>query len=263
MGNSQLLDKEKQQVTEVFEDCADHYATERERTPYFRAQLAIVHSMLAGERGRILDIGCAAGGDIPGYRARRFSVVGIDLASRMLEFAHGRFADDPEVHFCRADVEHLPFTDQSMDHVVCLGVFEFLKDYNAALAEIHRVLRPGGLAIFAIPSAISLYNVTYVLTGATIRPLWRALKRVMRRKPADVSTKSAVHPNLCVPSKYRALLRQYGFTPQRERYSNLFVYPLDRFPKLDEHVVAALEPLCSVPLLRCAGSVYMVSARKK
>lgn len=263
MGDSQLLDKEKQQVTEVFEDCADHYATERERTPYFRAQLRIVHKMLTGERGRILDIGCAAGGDIPGYRARQFSVIGIDLAPRMLEFAHQRFADDPEVHFCRADVEHLPFADQSMDHVVCLGVFEFLQDYNAALGEIHRVLRPGGLAIFAIPSAISLYNVTYVLTGATIRPLWRGLKRVLARKPGNPSRQSAVHRNLCVPWKYRALLRRYGFAPQRQRYSNLFVYPLDRFPKLDERVVAALEPLCSVPLLRCAGSVYMVSARKR
>jgi ubiquinone/menaquinone biosynthesis C-methylase UbiE len=263
MGDSQLLDKEKQQVTEVFEDCADHYATEREHTPYFRAQLAIVHSMLAGERGRLLDIGCAAGGDIPGYRTRQFSVVGIDLAPRMLEFARQRFAGDSAVHFCRADVEHLPFANQSMDHVVCLGVFEFLHDYNTALAEIHRVLRPGGLAIFAIPSAISLYNVTFVLAGATIRPLWRGLKRLMGRPAAAPSARSDVHRNLCVPWKYRALLRQYGFAPVLQRYSNLFVYPLDRFPKLDQRVVAALEPLCSVPLLRCAGSVYMVSARKK
>jgi ubiquinone/menaquinone biosynthesis C-methylase UbiE len=262
MGASELLEKEKQQVCEVFEDCADHYATERERTPYFRAQLAIVHSMLAGERGRILDIGCAAGGDIPGYRSRQFSVVGIDLSPRMLEFTKRRFADDPEVQVCRADVEHLPFADASMDHVVCLGVFEFLQNYDAALKEIYRVLRPGGLAVFAIPSAISLYNVTFVSTSVTVGPIWRAIKRLIGRGPASDRNKEPVHRTLCVPWRYRSQLRERGFVPQRSQYSNLFIYPLDRFPKLDERVVSALEPLCSVPLLRCAASVYMVSARK-
>src|SRR3974390_2891953 len=138
----------KQLVCEAFEKSAEHYATERERTPYFQAQLSIVYSMLAGEHGRILDIGCAAGGEIPEFLRRGFSVIGIDLSSRMLEFARQRFAGDREVQFCRADVERLPFSSQSMDHVVCLGVFEFLQDYSPALKEIHRVLRPGGLAAF-------------------------------------------------------------------------------------------------------------------
>ena len=146
---AQLTD-EKGQVCEIFERWADHYATERERTPYFRAQLAIVISMLAGESGRILDIGCAAGGEIPELRARGFSVVGIDISPHMLEFARYRFASDPQVTFCLADTDRLPFLTQSMDHVICLGVFEFLPNYHAAVQEIHRVLRPGGLAIFAI-----------------------------------------------------------------------------------------------------------------
>src|ERR1700687_1490925 len=129
---AQLAD-EKRQVCEIFEQWADHYATERERTPYFRAQLAIVISMLAGESGRILDIGCAAGGGIPELRVRDFSVVVIDISSDMLEFASRRFASDPRVHLCRADMDQLPFLSQSMDHVVCLGVFEFLPNYDAAV----------------------------------------------------------------------------------------------------------------------------------
>jgi ubiquinone/menaquinone biosynthesis C-methylase UbiE len=262
MRESELLEKEKKQVCEVFEVCADHYATEREHTAYFRAQLGIVLSMLAGERGRILDIGCAAGGDIPEYRSQQFSVVGIDLSPRMLEFARRRFADDREVQFCRADVERLPFRNESMDHVVSLGVFEFLQDYNAALGEVHRVLRPGGLAVFAIPSRISLYNITRWLSSVTIGPLWRSAKRALGRRSPRIETAPPVQRKLCVPWQYRAQLRKHGLAPERHRYSNLFVYPLDRFPELDERVCAALEPLCSIPLVRCAASVYMVSARK-
>lgn len=250
----------KREALVVFEHVADHYATEREHLPYFRSQLAIAQSMLARESGRILDIGCAAGGEITGLRTLGFRVVGMDFSPQMLYFAHRRFGNDPDVQFCRADIEHIPFPEQSMDHVVCLGVFEFLPDYGPALREIHRILRPGGLALFAIPSATSLSALTDRVVNLTIRPLWRAAKRLRSTKAA---TGVPFSRNLCVPSRYRALLRQYSLEPERSAYSNFFLYGLDRFPNLNVRVAAALEPLCSIPLIRCAGSVYMVAARKR
>ena len=257
----QLAD-EKRQACEMFEQWAGHYATERERTPYFRAQLAIVISMLAGESGRILDLGCAAGGEIPELRARDFSVVGVDISSHMLRFARHRFASDPKVHFCRTDIDQLPFLSQSMDHVVCLGVFEFLPDYNPAVREICRVLRPGGLAIFAIPSRISQCELGERLANVSVAPLWRSVKRLVRRGSPPPPVKPPLQRNLCVPWRFRTLLREHGFEPLRNHYSNFFVFPLNRFPPLDVRVAAALEPLCSIPLLRCLASVYLVSARK-
>ena len=123
----------KQQVHDLFEYLADEYATERERMPFYRPQLEFMLSALEKESGRILDIGCAAGGEIQALRVRSFSVVGIDLSMRMLDFARARFASDREVLLCSADIERLPFSSQSMDHVVCLGVFEYLPDYGAGL----------------------------------------------------------------------------------------------------------------------------------
>jgi len=258
---AQLTDG-KRQVCEIFEQWADHYATERERTPYFRAQLAIVISMLAGESGRILDIGCAAGGEIPELRARGFSVVGIDISPRMLEFARHRFASDPQVTFCLADTDRLPFLTQSMDHVICLGVFEFLPNYHAAVQEIHRVLRPGGLAIFAIPSRISQCELGERLASVSVAPLWRTAKRLTCQGSTPAPIKSAFQRNLCVPWSFRTLLRHHAFEPGQDHYSNFFIFPLNRIPTLNVRVAAALEPLCSIPLLRCLASVYLVSARK-
>jgi SAM-dependent methyltransferase len=149
-----------------------------------------------------------------------------------------------------------------MDHVVCLGVFEFLRDYNSSLAEIHRVMRPGGVALFAIPSRISLYNVTERVASWTLRPLWALVKRILF-SPGRRRTDPPLRRNLCVPWSFRKLLREHGFEPTRSSYSNFFVYPLDRFPDLDVRVAAALEPLCSIPLLRYAASVYLVAARRK
>ena len=65
-------DEVKRRAREAFNDRAEHYALERERLPYFQAQLEIVLTMLAGEGGRILDIGCAAGGEIPMLQRPRF-----------------------------------------------------------------------------------------------------------------------------------------------------------------------------------------------
>ena len=254
-------DEVKRQAREAFNDRAEHYALERERLPYFQAQLRIVLAMLTGEGGRILDIGCAAGGEIPMLQRQGFSVVGIDLSAEMLRFAHRRFAETHNVAFCRADIEHLPFASGSMDHLVCLGVLEYLPDYSVALGEVNRVLRPGGLAILALPTRISLYNVSDQLVNHTLRPIVRLTKRIMGRKPKFEVGKT-LSRNLCVPWKFRSLLRQHGFSPERSRYSNLFVYPLDRFPKVHVAVAEALEPLASIPLVRNAASVYLVSARK-
>ena len=262
MNEIDLSQESKQQVHDLFDYMADEYATQRERMPFYRRQLEFMLSALGKESGRILNIGCAAGGEVQNLRARNFSVVGIDLSMRMLNFARARFASDREVLLCCADIERLPFSTHSMDHVVCLGVFEYLPDYRAALMEIHRVLRPGGTAIFSIPSRVSAFNVGERLADVTVRPIWRAVKRVTGRHP---STEHIVPPhqrNLCVPWRYRALLRREGFEPERSAYLAFLIYPLDRFPNLNIRVGEALQPLCSVPLLRYGASVYMVTARK-
>lgn len=262
LGDPTPVFEAKLRTREIFDDCGEHYATEREHTPYFKSQLAIMQRMFAKERvGRVLDIGCAAGGEISPFRKRGFSVVGIDFSQRMLEFGSLRFAADAQVSFCRADAERLPFTSQSMDHIVCLGVFEFLPGYEAAVREIHRVMRPGGLAVFAIPSKVSLYNIGDQLTSVTIGPLWRGVKRLLGRMPSPGPPPGA--RNLVVPWKYRALLRDLGFEPERSAYTNFFLYPLDRFPKWNERVAAVLEPAASIPLIRWGASVYLVSARRK
>ncbi|MBV8865193.1 MAG: class I SAM-dependent methyltransferase [Acidobacteriaceae bacterium] len=251
----------KSQVCEIFENWAEHYATERERLPYFQAQLDIAFKMLAGESGRVLDIGCAGGAEIVGLRARGFSVVGVDLAPRMLQFARHRFESDRQVHFCQADIDQLPFSSGSMNHVICLGVFEFLPDYGTALTGIRRVLRQGGTAVFAIPTAISLYLLGKRLTTLVLGPPWRIAKRLFRRSSAPPG--ESFHRNLCIPWRYRALLKQHGLEPQESNYSNYFLYPLDRLPNLNVKVAKLLEPLASIPLLRYGASVYLVSARKR
>jgi ubiquinone/menaquinone biosynthesis C-methylase UbiE len=244
MTPSDQAQEVKRKATALFEEWAEHYDNQRVRTAYFQTQLSIAFNMLGNRNGRLLDIGCAAGGEITELRARNFRVVGIDISPQMLLFASRRFAKDAGVQFCRADADRLPFVEHSMDHVMCLGVFEFLPDHGKAVREIHRVMRPGGVAVFAIPSAISIYNVVDVVVEHSIGPVWRGIKRLFRRDPATPAQGgNGIRRNLCVPWRYRALLRENGFELEQSAYSNFFIYPLDRISdELNERVSAFLEP---------------------
>jgi len=112
-------------------------------------QRATLLRLLALEPGQaVLDVGSG-----PGLLAREMAdsvgpggrVVGLDLAEPMLEMARRRCEDRPWVDFEHGDAATLPFEADSFDAVVSTQVYEYVPDIPGALAEIARVLRPGGL----------------------------------------------------------------------------------------------------------------------
>ena len=102
----------------------------------------------AGER--ILDVGAG-----PGYlTAELAKIVGpqgrvcaVDTSEPMLEAGRRRCAAFSTVEFQRADACKLPYPDASFDAAVAVQVYLFVPDLAAALAELRRVLRPGGRAV--------------------------------------------------------------------------------------------------------------------
>jgi SAM-dependent methyltransferase len=71
--------------------------------------------------------------------------VGLDLSEPMLEMGRQRCAERAWVSFEQGDAAKLPFDAGSFDVVVTTQVYEYVPDIPAALAEVMRVLRPGGL----------------------------------------------------------------------------------------------------------------------
>ena len=95
---------------------------------------------------RILDVGSGAGqiaGHLVKYADDDARIVCSDLSSRMLDRARARLKDD-SLTFVAADVTQLPFGDASFDCVTCGYTLEHLPDPRPGLAEISRVLAPGG-----------------------------------------------------------------------------------------------------------------------
>jgi demethylmenaquinone methyltransferase/2-methoxy-6-polyprenyl-1,4-benzoquinol methylase len=92
-------------------------------------------------------------------------LLAVDFSRQMLALAQPKFAGR-NIRSIEGDALHLPFADSSIDLVTCAFGFRNLASYPAGLAELHRVLRPGGeIAIldFNQPTGLmgSLYNLYF------------------------------------------------------------------------------------------------------
>lgn len=94
----------------------------------------------------VLDAGCGPGIYLETLLDRGAKVVAFDASASMVALAKARADGRAEVHHLRLD-EPLPFADGSFDLVVCALAIHYVDDRGAALAEMHRVLRPGGAAV--------------------------------------------------------------------------------------------------------------------
>jgi len=251
----------KNEVSGVFDRMASYYADERGQSPWFQAQLKIMLEMIGAEQGLLLDIGCAAGAEFEPLLARGFQIVGFDYAPEMIRLAQQRFGAARGVYLCRADAESLPFPDASFDHVVCLGVFEYLSTYDRGLQEIRRVLRPGGLAIISLPTRISLDRFSYNLIHMTAVPLWRGIKKLMGKRTTGKAL--GRRWNRCIPSQVPPLLRKHGLNPEHSAYSGFLLFPLGQvWPAAEFRLFSLMERFSKSPILGWTLSQYMVSARK-
>lgn len=112
----------------------------------------------------LLDLGCGEGRHSLGLPLdERATVIGVDLNLNDLRTAqtkvpeHNNFCRaaglplTPTPHFSVANGVSLPFADASFDVVVCSEVLEHIEPYRAVLAEIMRVLKPGGQLVVSVP----------------------------------------------------------------------------------------------------------------
>jgi len=92
---------------------------------------------------RVLDLGCGDGqiSRLLAAAGAGASVVGVDPTWHQIRVAHERGGGPA---YARSEAADLPFVDRSFDAVVACLVFEHIDDIDGAIAEVARVLRPGG-----------------------------------------------------------------------------------------------------------------------
>jgi SAM-dependent methyltransferase len=113
-----------------------------------------------GPGDRVLDVGCGAGRHAFEAYRRGARVVAVDLWDEELPGVAGKLRalalegqGGPEAHgaVARGDARQLPFPDEAFDRVIASEILEHLREDGAAMAELSRVLRPGGLLAVTVP----------------------------------------------------------------------------------------------------------------
>jgi SAM-dependent methyltransferase len=159
--------------------------------PTYLAKLQAVRRYLDAQPAdtRVLDAGCGEGVIVDEY-AGRLRITGVD-------------ANYASAHVMTGSLMALPFPDASFDRALCLDVLEHLafEDQPRALAELHRVIAPGGELFVSIPNLAHLQSrVHFLLRGRLIR-----------------TASEYKHPGDRPVFEYLQLARRAGFTLVRRR----------------------------------------------
>jgi SAM-dependent methyltransferase len=146
----------------------------------------------------ILEIGCSSGfllrdliAELPGHR-----IFGADYTRDTLEFVGGRLPDVPLVQF---DLTQCPLPSDSLDVIVLLNVLEHIEDHEAALAQLFRIVRPGGAVIIEVPAGRQLF---------------------------DVYDRVLMHHRRYEMNELKRLVEWQGFIVEKRSHLGFFLYPM-------------------------------------
>ncbi|MDQ5845014.1 MAG: class I SAM-dependent methyltransferase [Acidobacteriota bacterium] len=247
--HSVVLDEDKQRAREQWEQdpCGAVYGrdeefgtreffdeVERYRYQEYAPWMPEVMGFNRFRGQRLLEVGCGMGTDLLQFARGGALCTGVDLTPRSIEISRHRFAlYGMPGDFLLTDGERLPFPDESFDVVYSNGVLHHTPDTAGGIRELHRVLKPGGIA-----KVMLYYRHSLNYWGEMI--LHRGMLRgeLLRRSPEQIMsrwveyTEKGAEPLVKVYSRSQArnLFKDFGeVTFQIEQMTRGELYLLNPF----------------------------------
>jgi SAM-dependent methyltransferase len=156
-----------------------------------------VLELLAAQPGeRILDLGCGDGQLTKRIAATGASVLGVDASPQMVAAARSRGITADE-----ASAESLPYSDGSFDAVFSNAALHWVRDQDAMMTEVHRVLKPGGRFVAEMGGHGNVAAILVALTAV-----------LARHGHADLEEGINYYPT---PGAYTRRLESHGFRVQQ------------------------------------------------
>ena len=229
--------------------------------------LRLVDQLGLARPGAALDLGCGPGFGTTALARRGFRVCAADSTAQMVELtlARARSAGlHARVSGRVSDIRALSFPDAQFDLVLVIGVSEWLDSLLGPLAEVARVLKPGGCLVLSADNSGALCSLLDPLRHPLVVPIKRALGAARRRlwpRPRPLRTRAYSRRTL------DRALRRAGLTITDGVTIGFGPFTFCTRGLLPDHLGHALDRQLQalaqhLPPLRSAGLVHVVSAVK-
>lgn len=169
------MQNQKQQVQTLFDE-SDYWQGRIYREPdhHFAQKIArrkvyafeMIRRLPNLQLGSALDIGCGPGLYVEELITMGFDVYGMDNSPQMLKKCKEFLEKNnraTSAHLSLADIEELPFENEKFDLVLCIGVLDYLLTDEIALAEILRIMKPGGYFLLSISNQWNFSDLGYIM----------------------------------------------------------------------------------------------------
>jgi 2-polyprenyl-3-methyl-5-hydroxy-6-metoxy-1,4-benzoquinol methylase len=157
---------------------------------------------------RILEIGCGIGTVVHELSRQGYDIRGTDIANAAIEYGLKKYGD---IKLAVQPAEELPYEDRSFDVVLSFDLFEHIARIDRHVAEVSRVLKPGGYYLFQTPNKFS--NIIH----ETLHHRSLAWRRF--------------HPSLHTPGQVRRRLGRHGFSVQFRKMNIINAFTLKKLAK--------------------------------
>jgi ubiquinone/menaquinone biosynthesis C-methylase UbiE len=167
-----------------YDPIADSYDASRSWPPAVMAGFTTGLAYLLPSNGPVLEVGIGAGRIAAPLREKSVRVVGLDISSSSLQKFAGKIAQmrDKEPRLIQGDAIHLPFAESSFKGVYTVHVFHLIRNWQQALRELQRVLKPGGVYINGTSNEVATDITNHMEVG------W---EMILKRNNLEISSNNA------------------------------------------------------------------------
>jgi 2-polyprenyl-3-methyl-5-hydroxy-6-metoxy-1,4-benzoquinol methylase len=114
----------------------------------YTQRVRMVESVAGARRGRVLDVGCGRGLLLEAFRRRGWDVQGTELTEKAARYAQQVAGVPVEI----GQLEEIGFPESHFDAITMWHVLEHVHDPRVVLAEVSRILKPGGVLLVGVPN---------------------------------------------------------------------------------------------------------------
>jgi SAM-dependent methyltransferase len=152
--------KSRPVAQDAYDELAEAYAAMVDTKPhnaYYErpATLSLLPDVIGK---RVLDAGCGPGAYAEWLVAHGANVLAIDANPKMVRLARERIGDKAEVRLANLEAPLDFLAEASFDVIVCPLVMDYVKDWESAFGEFHRILKPGGCLVFSMEHPYAKYD---------------------------------------------------------------------------------------------------------